>query len=164
LDGEGQRLLAECLERAQLHSRSDELLVAVEAARRGKPVLVEPRLGQGTFRLAVIAAYDRACAVTHEHSLPVLEAAHIRPFGQGGAHDARNGILLRSDVHRLFDLGYVTVTPDFVFKVSPSLMDDYHNGREYDRYHGATVRVPTALALQPSRELLDWHGQSVYRG
>ena len=164
LDGEGQRLLAECLERAQLHSHSDELLVAVEAARRGKPVHVEPRLGQGTFRLAVISAYDRACAVTHEHSLPVLEAAPIRPFGQGGAHDARNGILLRSDVHRLFDLGYVTVTPDFMFKVSSSLMDDYHNGREYDRYHGATVSVPTALALQPSRELLDWHGQSVYRG
>jgi putative restriction endonuclease len=72
---------------------------------------VRPRLGQGTFRIATIQAYERACAVTGEHSLPALEAAHIRPFAEGGTHDVSNGLLLRADLHRLFDRGYVTVTP-----------------------------------------------------
>ena len=164
LDGEGQRLLAECLERAQLHSHSDELLVAVEAARRGKPVLVEPRLGQGTFRLAVISAYDRACAVTHEHSLPVLEAAHIRPFAQEGSHSVSNGLLLRADLHRLYDTGYMTVTADHEVRVSESLMEDFHNGREYLRLAGRRITVQSHTRDLPDRELLDWHVKSVFRG
>lgn len=81
---------------------------ALTAERYGKPIEIRPRLGQGGFRLAVTDAYGRACAVTQEHSLPVLEAAHIRPCGNGGAHEVQNGLLLRSDLHRLFDRGYVT--------------------------------------------------------
>jgi putative restriction endonuclease len=184
MSGEGQRILNECFER--LRARSDarggvggsgfggvttpapalspEILVAAEAARRGKPILVQPRLGQGTFRLSVVSAYDGACAVTSEHSLPVLEAAHVQPFAQGGPHDVNNGLLLRSDVHRLFDLGYVTVSPEYRFRVSSRLMDDYHNGREYERFEGRQIRLPHTPELQPSRELLDWHGQVVFRG
>jgi putative restriction endonuclease len=62
-----------------------------------------------SFRLAVTKAYGSACAVTQEHSLPALEAAHIQPYGKGGEHQVQNGLLLRSDVHRLFDKGYVTL-------------------------------------------------------
>ena len=87
------------------------------AQRHGKPILVRPRLGQGTFRVVVTDAYTRACAVTGEHSLPALEAAHIRPYSHGGVHEVSNGLLLRSDIHRLFDRGYVTVTKDLRFEV-----------------------------------------------
>jgi putative restriction endonuclease len=80
--------------------------------RYGTPQLVAPRLGQGAFRVAVIEAYGRACAVTGEHSLPALDAAHIRSYDQEGPHEVRNGILLRADLHRLFDKGYLTVTPN----------------------------------------------------
>ena len=93
-------------------------------------MLVRPRLGQGTFRVAVTDAYSRACAVTGEHSLPVLEAAHIRPYALTGPHDINNGLLLRADLHRLFDLGYLTVTPDHALHVSERLKADYDNGRE----------------------------------
>jgi len=75
-----------------------------------------------------------------------------------------NGLLLRSDVHRLFDLGYVTVTPSYRFRVSGSLMDDFHNGREYERFHDRRIHLPHTPTEQPSRELLDWHGQTVFRG
>ena len=71
-----------------------------------------PRFGQGTFRAVVTDLYERRCAITQEKALPALEAAHIRPFHDLPEHEVTNGILLRSDVHRLFDAGYITVTPN----------------------------------------------------
>jgi putative restriction endonuclease len=127
-------------------------------------VLVEPRLGQGSFRIAVTKAYDEACAVTREHSLPALEAAHVRPYADGGAHALPNGLLLRADIHRLYDAGYVTVTPDYRFRVSGDLSDDFHNGREYERFAGRAITVPRAPADRPNPELLEWHATGVFRG
>lgn len=80
--GEGNRLFRECMERASQGSHywnveRDSRIVAEGAARYGNPSLVRPRLGQGLFSLAVRDAYGRACAVTGEHSGPVLEAAHV---------------------------------------------------------------------------------------
>ena len=86
--------------------------MAEAGERYGEPQLIRPRLGQGAFRVLVTDIYQRRCAITQERTLPALEAAHIRPYGEGGAHEARNGILLRRDIHSLFDAGYVTVTPD----------------------------------------------------
>ena len=90
---------------------------ADDGARFGEPTLIRPRLGQGAFRIAVTDAYQRRCAVTGERTLPALDAAHIRPYAEGGEHSVSNGLLLRRDIHCLFDLGYVTVTPDHVFEV-----------------------------------------------
>jgi HNH endonuclease len=92
---------------------------ALTAERAGRPMMIRPRLGQASFRLAVIGAYGGQCAETTEHSLPVIEAAHIRPWAAGGTHEVPNGLPLRRDLHRLFDLGYVTVRPDLAFAVSP---------------------------------------------
>jgi putative restriction endonuclease len=66
--------------------------------RYGKPILVQPRLGQGAFRLLVTDAYQRRCAVTGERTLPVLDAAHIRPYAELGPHKLDNGILLTTSV------------------------------------------------------------------
>lgn len=132
--------------------------------RYGDPRLVQPRLGQATFRVAVLDAYARACAVTEEHSLPALEAAHIRSYAQEGPHEIRNGILLRADLHRLFDTGYVTVTPELRLEVGSRLREDYHNGRSYYPLHGARVRVPSTGSHQPERALLEWHNEHVFRG
>lgn len=65
--------------------------------RFGAEYLTRGRLGQGAFRVLVTDAYLRRCAVTGEKTLPVLEAAHIRPFALNGPNYVRNGILLRSD-------------------------------------------------------------------
>ena len=133
------------------------------ARSRPPSILVEPRLGQGTFRIAVTRAYDGACAITGEHSLPALEAAHVQPWAVGGPHSVRNGLLLRADVHRLYDTGYVTVTPDYRFKVSPRLIDDFHNGREYERCQGRLITLPRRPEEQPDGELLEWHAAEVFR-
>lgn len=123
-----------------------------------------PRLGQGTFRVSVTDAYGRACAITSEHSLPALEAAHIRSFARDGPHEVANGILLRADLHRLFDKGYVTVTPDHRLEVSSRLKADYSNGRSYYPLSGQTVRLPATPRDRPAAEFLTWHNENVYLG
>jgi putative restriction endonuclease len=157
--GEGARVWRDCLDRvAGRELLTGAMAGATQAAERyGAPQLVRPRLGQGTFRVAVTDAYGQACAVTTEHSLPVLEAAHIRPYAEGGEHATSNGLLLRADLHRLYDRGYVTVTPDLKFRVSPRLRADYGNGRAYEALDGRIIQVPGANGDQPDRELLDWH-------
>lgn len=121
------------------------------------------RRGQGEFRLVVTDAYRRKCAVTGEHTLPVLDAAHIRPVSQGGTHAASNGILLRSDVHTLFDRGYVTVQPDLRFRVSGRLKSEWQNGRVYYDLDGTHVHIPSDPLLAPSKEVLEWHNEMVFR-
>ena len=125
---------------------------------------MRPRLTQGTFRVAVTEAYDRACAVTSEHSLPVLEAAHIRPFAEEGPHDVTNGLLLRSDTHRLFDRGYVTVSPTGHFEVSRRLKEDWENGTIYYERHGSRIATPRDPSWLPDEHNLRWHNDHVYLG
>ncbi len=97
--GDGRRVLAECLERAaRLRPEAEPL--AAELRRYGAPQVVQPRLGQGTFRIAVTSAYG-ACAALGPYSLPALEAAHVRPYAEGGAHALANGLLLRAGIHSL---------------------------------------------------------------
>ena len=96
--------------------------------------------------------------------MPTDPLRHIVSYADGGTHDVTNGLLLRSDIHRLFDLGYVTVTPGYRFKVSDALAEDFHNGRTYYAERYRRVVVPDAEWMQPSRELLAWHGESVWRG
>lgn len=101
-------------------------------------------------------AYARSCAVTHEHSLPALEASHIQPYAKNGPHEVRNGVLLRADLHRLFDQGYVTITPEYRLEVSPRLKLDYQNGRSYYPLHGSLVSLPAAVDDAPRADYLRW--------
>lgn len=162
--GEGARVWAECLARAKPKAAvwTAEAEQAMAPDRYGAPILIRPRLGQGAFRVSVTEAYKRACAVTEEHSLPALEAAHIRPFAKEGPHEVRNGLLLRADLHRLFEQGYLTVTPKYALEVSDRLRDDYHNGRSYYPLRGTRISLPAAEAERPARELIDWHNQNVF--
>lgn len=169
LEGEGARIWNECLPLAALVGEDASLAECVEPPpvvdqpRWGEPVLVRPRLGQGAFRVAVTDAYGRACAVTQEHSLPVLEAAHIKPFAIDGPHTVSNGLLLRSDLHRLFDKGYVTVTADYRIEVSSRLRAHFQNGKTYYPLHGNAIVVPGRVGERPDPELLRRHNESVFR-
>lgn len=132
--------------------------------RYGDPMLVRPRLGQGTFRVMVTDAYDRRCVVTGERTLPVLEAAHIRPYSENGPHEPNNGLLLRSDLHTLFDRGYLTVDTDLRLRVSGRIRTEFENGRDYYALDGTTIRSPLKGFPLPSTEHLAWHRDSVFRG
>jgi len=102
--------------------------------------------------------------VTEERTLPALEAAHIRPYAEGGPHEASNGLLLRRDLHSLFDAGYVTVTPDLRFEVSRRIKEEFDNGKHYYALHGQRIAVPVHVLQQPDRAALLWHNENLYRG
>jgi putative restriction endonuclease len=134
---------------------------AVAEDRYGRPTLVQHRLGQGAFRVLVTDAYQRRCAVTGERTLPVLDAAHIKPYSQLGEHRVENGLLLRKDLHTLFDAGYVTVTPELQLRVSGRIREEFENGRDYYALQGRDVRLPLTPNPRPSREYLEWHRDTV---
>ncbi|HHO54653.1 MAG TPA: HNH endonuclease [Deltaproteobacteria bacterium] len=160
--GEGATLWRRVLEATM--ALRPALAAEGQPPRYGPAIPIRPRLGQAGFRVAVLDAYGRQCAVTTEHSLPVLEAAHIRPYAEGGNHQVSNGLLLRSDVHKLFDLGYVTVDPDHRFVVSQRLHNDYANGRTYYALHGQQLHLPPDPGQRPSTDALRWHRDARYLG
>ncbi len=145
-------------------SRQAPLALVEEAPRFGEPHLVRPRLGQGAFRVLVTDIYQRRCAITQERTLPALEAAHIRPYGDGGHHEAQNGLLLRRDIHSLFDAGYVTVTPELRFEVSGRIREEFENGRHYYALHGQQIYAPDEAAQRPDPVALAWHNEQCFRG
>lgn len=132
--------------------------------RYGPPTLVRPRLGQGAFRLAVTDAYGRQCAISGGRVLPALEAAHIQPYAEGGEHDVSNGILLRRDIHCVFDAGYLTFDQDYRLVVSDRVRTDFNNGNEYRRLHGERLTLPTRQEELPSQAGLDWHREHRFLG
>jgi putative restriction endonuclease len=136
----------------------------INVSRYGEPVLIRPRFGQGAFRIGVTGVYQRRCAITGERTLPILDAAHIRPYGAGGEHEISNGLLLRTDVHRLFDLGYVTVSGDGRFEVGRRLKMDFENGRLYYEMHGRPIALPEEIDQRPSRDALEWHQANKFLG
>lgn len=75
-----------------------------------------------------------------------------------------NGILFRADIHRLFDSGYVTVTPDLHFLVSGKIKEEFENGRDYYRLNGETIRLPENPAHRPMAESLERDNEERYLG
>ena len=143
---------------------------AVPVAPPGVEIVsAKHRLGQGAFRTLVANAYQRRCAITGERSMPVLQAAHIQSFSEEGPNSVDNGILMRSDMHALFDSGYLTIDYDLMGEsrilVSDRLHDDFGNGKDYYPYHGRRLAVmPERRSLRPAKRYLDWHHENVFLG
>jgi len=158
-EADGRSLWAAVLER-EAQQPSPPIMLP----RYGEPTLIRPRLGQGAFRVSVTDVYGRRCAVTGEKTLPILDAAHIRPFGEGGEHEISNGLLLRTDIHRLFDLGYVTISNDGRFEVGQRLKEDFENGHDYYAMRGTNILMPSHPEQRPKREALEWHQTNRFLG
>jgi putative restriction endonuclease len=150
-----------------LASRRKEAAIAVaeEAPRYGADFLTRARLGQGAFRVLVTDAYERRCAVSGERTLPVLEAAHIRPYAESGPHRVSNGVLVRADFHILLDRGYMTLTEDLRVEVSRRIKEDFDNGEQYYALHGEALRVvPRRPSERPSVDFIRWHNENRFLG
>jgi putative restriction endonuclease len=164
-DREGLALWDRLLETAGLSKATNAPGVASPGQLRfGSPTLITPRLGQGAFRIAVTEAYGRRCAITDGKVLPALDAAHIKPYGEGGEHAKSTGILLRKDIHSVFDAGYVTIKDDFTFSVSKKVKEVFNSGEEYLRLHGNAIRRPDRKSDWPDLDLLRWHNKERYLG
>jgi putative restriction endonuclease len=121
------------------------------------------RLGQNGFRAAVFNAYSRRCAITDAKIWPTLQAAHIIPITKNGEHRIDNGLLLRSDVHTMFDRGFLSVTPDYELRVSPQLRKVFGNGEQFYAKAGQAISSPVHHADRPNPEFLAWHLREVFR-
>ncbi|MGC4805259.1 HNH endonuclease [Micromonospora sp. DT233] len=129
----------------------------------GDPRLAPYRLGQQAFKAVVLNAYGRRCAITGDRIQPVLQAAHVKPLPAGGEHRIDNGILLRSDVHTLYDQGYLAVDPKHRLLVSPRLRTEFGNGEQFYSRAGSEIAVPPAVRDRPHREFLQWHLDEVFK-
>lgn len=158
--GEGHRVFVDIMSRI---SNSALIPDTVSSEQRYSQSMVKHRLGQGGFKIVVTDAYNRRCAISGEKTLPVLQAAHIKPYSQDGPHSVENGILLRSDIHRLFDDGYITITPDLRIFVSERLQNDYGNGKIYYQYNQKQLENRPKHDIDlPSKDFLEWHNDTVY--
>lgn len=150
-----------------------ELAPEFSLVRTDERVLVEAesvrREGQGTFRTRLLEEYEGQCAVTGEHTEPVLQAAHIQRYLGPASNHVQNGILLTSEFHTLFDRGLVTVDPPtqakpdaYVLRVSRLLQERWNNGRRYREYQDRPLRIPSRIAARPSAQALEWHRAHVF--
>lgn len=159
--GEGKRIWTECILRARSEVIFDSQNIP---GGRGTFSLMLPRLGEKSFRIAVLDCYGRRCAITDEGTIPALSATHIRVDGELPLHSVNNGILLRADIQKLFDAGYVTVTPELKVLVSSRLKEEFANGREYEKLRGRTMRLPEDPGSRPLTEALWWHNEERFLG
>lgn len=115
--------------------------------------LVVIREGQAVFREKLIAAYDGRCAITGYPVKDVLEAAHIVPYLGVKTNHPSNGLILRSDLHKLFDSFKITVNPDtLTVCVAPELINT-----EYGDLNGKPLRKVRPNYPPVSRAALSHH-------
>lgn len=108
------------------------------------------RRGQRKFRAGLLKAYEGRCAVTGTNAEAVLEAAHIRPYRGPESNVPSNGLLLRADVHTLFDLALLAVDPsDSTVAVSKTLADS-----PYTAFAGVALKLPASVSERPARATL----------
>ena len=111
------------------------------------------RRGQPTFRQKMLAAYNGECAITGCNVEEALEAVHILPYRGPQTNHPSNGLLLRADIHILFDLGLIAIDPAGMnVLVSPSLYST-----TYAWLAGKSLRLPEEEAYKPSVEFLRQH-------
>ena len=113
---------------------------------------VTQRMGQRDFRQELRRAYQDTCAITGTQMSHVLQAAHITPVAAGGQHAVSNGLLLRADVHTLFDLGLITIDDERTVRVDSSLQDS-----EYRKLDGQRLKLPTRREQYPSLSAIRAH-------
>jgi putative restriction endonuclease len=96
--------------------------------------------------------------MTGERTFPALETAHIKPYALVLRHEVSNGLLLRADLHKLFDAGYLTVDPqDRRIIVSRRIKEEFENGKDYYRLAGQPLREPSEAWARPSAENFEYH-------
>ncbi|SMB98811.1 putative restriction endonuclease [Thermanaeromonas toyohensis ToBE] len=117
------------------------------------------RSGQSQFRQQVLEAYGYKCCISGETCLEIIEAAHIQPYINENSNHVQNGIPLRVDLHRLFDLGLITIDTEYKVRISDQL-----SSSDYNCYRNRAIYLPEDPTKYPSKEALTYHNKMVFRG
>lgn len=145
--------------------KTDELVAPenFEEAVQFGTSLVKTRMGQGAFRYKVAKAYSLSCTFTGTSVTSILDAAHIKPISEGGSHDVTNSLFLRKDLHRLFDLGLITITTDYRIRLSPKIATAYGDVETYKNLDGQKISLPADACDNPSQNALAWHREITFK-
>lgn len=112
---------------------------------------INARRGQKAFRDLLLKEYESRCLITGANIVDLLEAAHIRPYCSGGTFELENGLLLRTDIHTLFDLDLIAIdTATMSVVISSELV-----GSEYDILNGKSLLFPPGKENIPDKEGLN---------
>lgn len=120
-------------------SRAEPPEALNDELRRKRQVSVLVRKGQPAFRKRLLHVYEGKCAISGVDVEAVLDAAHIDGYARSGVNTSTNGVLLRSDLHDLFDAGLLIVDPESL-TIS---IDNSLNGSYYQQFHGKKLRDRT---------------------
>ena len=128
-----------------IHLQTDE--------RKKRLIAIALRQGQPKFRQGLLEAYNGRCAITGTDAISALEAAHIAPYRGDRSNHLQNGLLLRADIHSLFDLGMIGINPkEMKVVISPDLMES-----TYGELDGRSVNLPADIDAHPSNAALCNH-------
>ncbi|MBD1433770.1 HNH endonuclease [Sphingobacterium sp. DN00404] len=118
---------------------------------------IKLRRGQQKFRDALLKRYNNTCVITGCKIVDILEAAHIRPYRGKNDNHPSNGLLLRADIHTLFDLNLIAIDPD-------TMMVHFHPKvkNEYALYDG--ILLITNAGYKPNVEALASHYKNFKSG
>lgn len=125
---------------------------SIEDGRKKIWAQVRRRQGQPAFRRKLLRAYKGRCAITGCPIQVLLEAAHIRPYLGAETNITPNGLLLRADIHTMFDLGLISLAAD-----GSVLVSDRLTGTEYEGLAKSKLRQPALAVDQASGNALAWH-------
>lgn len=124
----------------------------IDARKRVLTTIIQ-REGQSDFRTRLLSAYENRCAFTGYDAPRALDAAHIVPYQGSRTNHVSNGLLLRGDIHTLFDVGLVGVDESKM----KLLVKDELRSTEYRALAGSAIALPHDIALLPSKQLLEHH-------
>jgi len=156
LRGPLRRSQNEALWQPRIPSASQRVFAAAESLEDADPrvpSLVRRRKAQDQFRTELLAAYDGKCAVTAYDAEPTLQAAHILAYSGASSQRVSNGLLLRADIHLLYDRHLLSVDPG---QKRVWLVDSLRHST-YRNLHHAPLRTPRDAALSPDPEKLAVH-------
>lgn len=119
------------------------------------PASVVIRRGGAKFRRQLMRAYRGRCAVSGTAIRGVLDAAHISPYKGDHTDKTSNGLLLRTDIHTLFDLHLFTVLPDFTIQIAADAQSE-----PYSAYDGRRIAMPATRSQRPDSDLLRQHNEA----
>lgn len=128
--------------------------------------LVKQRVNQSFFRSTILASYNLKCAITGLSISDLLVASHIVPWAKDKVNrmNPRNGICLNAIHDKAFDRGYITITPDYIVRLSPIITDTKNDKGVKElllKYNEKKINLPDKFL--PSKGFLDYHYHNIFK-
>jgi putative restriction endonuclease len=161
---ESEKLLAK-FEHTSVEKLND--IPEEELPKEGKTreQIVKVRVNQSIFRRFVMAAYNNTCCITGIDQPELLIAGHIRPWGidEKNRLNPSNGIIINALHDKAFEAGYMTITPDYIIKVSPYILNQKESKtrNHFSKYHEKKIILPSRFL--PDLAFLKYHNEERFK-